>query len=313
MGIYDREYIRGDSSTGPGFFATTPVTKWLIVINVAVFFLQSMDLIPPEVIREWLEATPSHIFKHGRVWELLTATFLHADPMHLVLNMLFFWFIGREIETMYGSRDFLAFYLSAAVISTLVWAIVQSLTGDPTPLVGASGAVMAVAMLYVLYYPRREILVFFVLPVEAWILGLIYVFWQVFTLIKGNSYDAVEAHLAGVAYGFLFKEFDLRWSRMPWMRARRPRFRLITPEPREKPSSGGRAPTSKPSWATNSAAASKPTSASVAVIAEEQLDARVDEILAKIAREGRTSLTDEENRILQEASRRARDKRSDRL
>lgn len=313
MGIYDREYIRGDSS-GPGFFATTPITKWLIVINVAVFFLNALELIPNEVVRDWLEATPSHIFREGRVWELLTATFLHADPAHIVLNMLFFWFIGREIESMYGSRDFLAFYLTAAVFSTLIWAIAQSLTGDDRiPLVGASGAVMAVATLYVLYYPRREVLLFFVLPVEAWILGLIYLFWQIFAWSKGNSYSAVEAHLAGVAYGFLFKRFDLRWSRMPWSRVRRPKFRLITPEPREKPSIGGRAPVSKPSWATNSSAMAKPASAAVAVLAEEQLDARVDEILAKIAREGRTSLTDEENRILQEASRRARDKRSDRL
>ena len=313
MGIYDREYIRGDSS-GPSFFATTPITKWLIVINVAVFLLSALELIPNEIVSDWLEATPSHIFKQGRVWELLTATFLHADPTHIVLNMLFFWFIGREIETMYGSRDFLAFYLSAAVLSTLAWAILQSQSGEErVHLVGASGAVLAVAALYVLYFPRREVLLFFVLPVEAWILGLIFLVWQIFSWGKGNSSSAIEAHLAGVAYGYLFKRFDLRWSRMPWSRVRRPKFRLIMPEPREKPSSGGRAPVSKPSWATTSSAMAKPASASVAVLAEEQLDARVDEILAKIARDGRTSLTEDENRILQEASRRARDKRSDRL
>ena len=45
---------------------------------------------------------------------------------------------------------------------------------------------------------------------------------------------------------------------------------------------------------------------------EEQLDARLDEVLAKIAREGRGGLTEEDHRVLQEASRRARDKRSDR-
>jgi hypothetical protein len=51
----------------------------------------------------------------------------------------------------------------------------------------------------------------------------------------------------------------------------------------------------------------------VAVFPPEQLEARLDEVLAKIAREGKAGLTDEENRILLEASRRARDKRSDRL
>jgi hypothetical protein len=54
-------------------------------------------------------------------------------------------------------------------------------------------------------------------------------------------------------------------------------------------------------------------SGSVSVLPEEQLDKRLDEVLAKIAREGRASLTDEEDRVLQEASRRARIRRSDRL
>ena len=55
-----------------------------------------------------------------------------------------------------------------------------------------------------------------------------------------------------------------------------------------------------------------PKSSSVSVLPEEQLDARLDEVLAKIAREGRGGLTDEDQRVLQEASRRARNKRSDR-
>jgi hypothetical protein len=49
------------------------------------------------------------------------------------------------------------------------------------------------------------------------------------------------------------------------------------------------------------------------VVSQESLEARLDEILVKIAREGRASLTDEETRILEEASRRARDKRSERI
>ena len=56
-----------------------------------------------------------------------------------------------------------------------------------------------------------------------------------------------------------------------------------------------------------------PSAALTLVIAEEQLDARLDEVLAKIAREGRGGLTEDENLVLQEASRRARNRRSDRV
>ena len=66
-----------------------------------------------------------------------------------------------------------------------------------------------------------------------------------------------------------------------------------------------------PDLVARPAAASKPST--TAVLPEEQLDARLDEVLAKIAREGRAGLTDDENRILQEASQRARNRRSDRI
>ena len=95
----------------------------------------------------------------------------------------------------------------------------------------------------------------------------------------------------------------------------RRRLRIVSPEAREKPATR---PTTGPTWSSNTAGVSKPsTSAPSAaltlVIAEEQLDARLDEVLAKIAREGRGGLTEDDNLVLQEASQRARNRRSDRV
>jgi membrane associated rhomboid family serine protease len=311
MGIYDREYYRGETR-GPGLFSTAPVCKAIIVINVGVFLLDQLMLGESSRFDEWFAATSQGILRQGRIWELLTATFLHADPFHLVGNMLFFWVVGREMEAMYGQRDFLALYLSAGVFSTLVWAIADSFSPAESRhvMIGASGAVLAVVVLYALYYPRRELLFMFVIPIEMWLLVVLFLAYQVFLFLRGGDIQvAVESHLAGAAYGYLFKRFDLRWSQLPFIRARRPRFRVIPAEPREKPLP--RTSTSGPTWAANSASVSKP--ASTAVLPEEQLDARLDEVLAKIAREGRAGLSDEENRVLQEASRRARNRRSDRL
>src|SRR5438270_14020013 len=107
--------------------------------------------------------------------------------------------------------------------------------------------------------------------------------------------EAVAAHLSGALYGYLFKHFDLRLSRLSWKRMRRPRLRVIAPDPREKsvPRS------SSPNWSSNAATVSKPTVVAT-VIPEEQLDARLDEVLAKIAPEGRDGLSAEENLALQE-------------
>jgi membrane associated rhomboid family serine protease len=314
MGIYDREYYRGETRGSGWLSGASPACKTIILINVVVFFLQ--QVLDPEFVNEYLAASSEGIFRHGRVWQLLTATFLHDSVFHILWNMLFLWMVGREMESFYGSRDFVAMYLGAAVVSTLGWAALDALTQPSNPflqshrMVGASGAVMAVVVVYALYYPRREVLLFFVLPVEMWLLVVVYLGSQVWDLLQPgpNKRIAVASHLTGALYGYLFKHFDLRWSRLSWSRMRRPRLRVIMPEPREK---GVPRPAS-PTWSPNPATAPKPTTTTV-VVPEEQLDARLDEVLAKIAREGRGGLTEEENRVLQEASRRARNRRSDRL
>jgi hypothetical protein len=168
-------------------------------------------------------------------------------------------------------------------------------------MVGASGAVMAVVTLYTLYFPKREILLFF-FPMPMWAVLAIYLVLPIF-----QPRVAYETHLIGAGLAFCFKQFDLRWSRLVDGRFRRPRLRVVTPSAREpaRPRARGLDP------GVGEGLGVRPSS--VSVLPEEQLDAQLDEILAKIAREGRGALTDQEQRILQEASRRARDKRSDRL
>ena len=320
MGFYDREYYREETRGSGWFTGVAPACKTIILINVVVFVLQ--QTFDPgsqtEFVRNYLEASSEGIFHHGRVWQLLTATFLHATFSHILWNMLFLWFVGREMESFYGTRDFVAMYLGGAIVSTLGWALVDEFSPNPmggsSTMLGASGAVTAVVVLYALYYPHREVLLFFIVPVEMWLLVVIFLAFQVWQFLQPHAHmtEAVAAHLTGAIYGYLFKQFDLRWSRISsrisWKRMRRPRLRIIAPDPRDRPLP--RSPGS--SWSSNPPTSPKPSSATV-VVPEEQLDARLDEVLAKIAREGREALTEEEKGVLQEASRRARNRRSDRL
>ncbi|HKI17584.1 MAG TPA: DUF1751 domain-containing protein, partial [Isosphaeraceae bacterium] len=163
--------------------------------------------------------------------------------------------------------------------------------------------------LFTLYFPKREFLFVFV-PVPMWLLLTIYLFFPLLPFLNGageTSEIAIESHLAGAGFAFIFKQFDLRWSRLITGRIFKPRLRIFSPVPREQTRT--RSPSS--SW-TSSSAGTGGKPASVSVLPEEQLDARLDEVLAKIAREGRSGLTEEELRVLQEASRRARIRRSDR-
>ena len=321
MGIYDREYYRDDSRGSGWFSGVAPACKTIIVVNVVLFLAFWSPVKSP--LREMLEANSDAIFKHGRVWQLFTAAFLHDSHslFHVGWNMLFLWMFGREVENIYGSREFSIFYVSAAVFSMLCWAVVDRFTPGAGfhNAIGASGAVMAVVTVYVLYYPHREMLLFLVLPVEAWMFLALYLGYDAILLLQhlqgvgtGPAFAvAFAAHLGGALYGYLFKRFDLRLGHLLSQKNRRPRLRIVSPPPRER---DRERPSPLP--ATSSRTASVGSAAkgpSPSAFPAEQLDARLDEVLAKIAREGgKSGLTEEEHHILLEASRRARDRRSDR-
>ncbi|GAC1343343.1 MAG: rhomboid family intramembrane serine protease [Isosphaeraceae bacterium] len=314
MGFQDREYYR-DATRGSGFFTgESPAVKTIILVNVIVYLGQLFHLIPTE----HFAARAADIFEHYRIWELLTSAFLH-DPdnkFHIFFNMLVLWFVGREMESLYGTREFTWFYLSAAVLSCLIWSLVEYFAParfSGSFYLGASGAIMGVFVLYTLYNPMREVLLFFVLPMPMWLVLVFYLGGDFVGIIQRNS--GIEAgavafagHLGGAAYGFLYKFFDLRISRLWSYRPRKPRLRLISAEPRLRV-----APLTKRGAGRTQPSSGGQTSAPRAKAGEtfEHFEARLDAVLAKIHDQGRDSLTAEDQSILDEASRRARDKRTD--
>ena len=309
MGIYEREYYRDDSRGSGWFSGPDAACRTLIALNVVVYICQ---FIFPN-LTDYLKASATTVFAHYEVWRLLTAAFAHDvdSPFHLLFNMLLLWTFGKELESLYGLRDFLFLYLTAAVVSTLGWTALDSfIDGGRNSVIGASGAVLALAVVYALFYPRREFLVMFVLKMEVWVLvSLGIVFDLLFLLSRSDSGVAYAAHLSGAAYGLAFKTFDLRLSRFTSGRWRRPKLRIVRPEPREREREIPIARAGQ-SWSPEPASPSRSTMS--VVLPQELLDAKLDEVLAKIAREGRGNLNDEDNKVLQEASRRARNRRSDR-
>src|SRR5438270_6810290 len=99
MGIYDREYYRGETRGSGWLTGQAPATKAIIIINVVVYFLQ--PYLESAGWYSYLEASSRGIFRQGYLWEALTATFLHGDIRHILWNMVFLWMVGREMESFY--------------------------------------------------------------------------------------------------------------------------------------------------------------------------------------------------------------------
>jgi membrane associated rhomboid family serine protease len=295
MGVYDRDYYRQDSPGGGVLGGVAPVCKVLIAINVAVFVLQTMTMRSQAFdVTLWLELWPERVVSHFELWRLITYAFCHSPEniWHLAGNMFFLWICGTQVEPIYGPREFLRFYLTAAALAGIGFLAFDLVFGRGSPMLGASGAVMGVAMLCAMYYPTMKILVMFVIPVELrWLVGIGVVLdlYSTLTEIGGRSpLDNVAhtAHLAGLLYGFLYKKLDLRYSRLladwSWPGLKR----MVRTATKRKPE---HVKLYEPPQET---------------VPSADLNRRVDEILAKISAHGESSLTESERDLLKEASRR---------
>lgn len=289
MGLDNRDYAREEER---GFQLRAPQTMigTLILINVAINLL---DIFSEGKIGETFGLTAQVFHKPWYFWQVLTYGFMHStgDILHVVFNMFGLWIFGREIEQLYGKREFLWIYLAAITVGGLAWLGVQMLpSASPARLVGASGAVTCITVLFALHYPSRIILIFGILPVAAWILCTIFVLQDIAGAL-GNRYNvgdntAYIAHLGGAAFAFAYYRFGWNFSRALPDRFELPSFKRIF----------NRGPKLK----LHDPATEPPP---------PSLDAEVDRILAKINATKFESLTEEERRTLERASARYQKRR----
>ena len=129
---------------GSGLRITSPVSA-LILFNVAVFFAEAVfDRINGSGAFFGIFGLSLSALEHGRVWTLITYSFLHADILHILCNMVGLYYIGKYVERVAGARKFLALYFGGALAGAALWLGMSALGQTREVLVGASASVMAV-------------------------------------------------------------------------------------------------------------------------------------------------------------------------
>ncbi len=286
--LSDRSYMRDDYPR-----ESTSALTWILCALVAGFVVQN-------VFGRWLGSSSFETLfgltlgslRQGYVWSLLTYPLLHTNLLHLLFNGLGLFFLGREMLPMLGTRRFLGLLATAAVVGALFWLVVHTLNGNPGQLLGASGCVMALFILFACVYADREItfLLFFVIPLRikpkylAWVLIGIDLLGFLFSEIPGRAFDtgvAYSAHLGGILVGWLY-------------------YRFVHASQGLDRASG----LSLPSWLRRRAkapATTRPSAPAVPGKTSPALRAEVDRILDKINSQGFGALTDQEKRVLDEA------------
>jgi len=236
MGIYDRDYYRSDTdSSAPSMMraaSAMSMTNKLVVANVVVYILCWLaGNSNPQLDNKIYDALSidSSFFTHPwQIWRLITAGFMHAAAwgpstntgvMHIAFNMFGLWMFGRFVEQRYGAKEFLRFYLLAIIASSLIFAASYYFLALPEGVpvvraVGASGGVVAVVILYCFLYPKTKLLMMMIIPVDAWVAGLMYVGYDIYLGVQssagGSTGIAWQAHLGGAAFAALY--FKLGWK-----------------------------------------------------------------------------------------------------
>jgi len=262
------QYYYRRVSFGPAFSGSSMVTK-IVVANFVAFLL---EYIFAPGFMHLFALSPWLVIHRFYLWQLFTYMFLHFGLWHLLINMFIVWMFGSTLESVWGSRKFLRYYLACG----LGGAVFSFLFAYNAQTLGASAAGFGLLLAYAMLFPDNLIYIWFLFPVKAKHLVL---FLAALELVQGVSGPkgvggiAYFAHLGGMVAGLVFFRQEIGRFR-PFRRFGR-WWRNYNYRRRSR-------------W-------------------EQQQRAKVDSILDKIASKGYENLSPTEKRILENYSRRQKE------
>lgn len=159
MGLYSRGYMSDETQpkgkVGSWFTGPSRGTAWLILLNVVVSLASIFGTQVEAWIKTYLSVTPEWWWQ---AWRYVTFQFVHANLLHLVLNMVGLYFLGRPVEWEWGRRKFVIFYLACGAAAGIIHAAFWQVRGQPeVHLVGASGGVYGLVVACAILFPRMQI------------------------------------------------------------------------------------------------------------------------------------------------------------
>jgi rhomboid family protein len=247
----------------------TESVKTILIINVAVFLAS--------IFARWFpwgifELRPALIVNKLMIWQAVTYMFVHYDHWHLAINMLMLWFFGPAIESVWGPKKFMFYYILCGVGGAL-GAFIFSFNSST---IGASGAIFGLLVAYAVMFPETVVLVLFFFPMKIKYAVIFFAGINLLGAVSSSSSGISHvAHLGGALFGYIYLKNE--WLKF-WLK----RFSLFSSKP------------------------TKPKKHKTQEKGKDQEDKEVDGILDKISKTGMSSLTRQERRILDERSKKDR-------
>jgi len=184
------------------------ITLTIIIVTsiVSVMAFQNPDMVRKGVF------SPYTVARHNNEWHrFITSGFLHANWLHLLLNMYVLYMFGNLCESYFeavfhpaGKVLFLAMYLLAIPISE-TYSFIKHRDNYMYHSLGASGAVSAVVFAGILFMPWSQIgIIFIPIGIPAFIFGPLYLAYSAYMAKQGTDNIGHDAHFYGAVFGFIF-------------------------------------------------------------------------------------------------------------
>ncbi len=302
MSVDNRDYMRNNGPTGKsGGPSTWSVITWLIVVNVAIYFIQIFSG-TYSGLSNFMALTYERLFS-WQAYTLVSYQFSHGDLLHLAGNMLGIYFVGKLLLQSVHPRHILPLYFLGGIVGGLAQIAFNIITRTDGIIVGASASLMAILFATIALNPNREIrfLFMFFVPVRMTLkqIGLLVLIINFVTLLSqqfigirpGSAAVGVIAHFGGAAMGWiymktLFQTVEARGNREKKVAKQKKKFGIrVIRDAKATPVDDSKTDTKRKSKQKKT-----------------YVNTDVDAILDKISAEGIHSLTPEEKKMLEKSS-----------
>jgi membrane associated rhomboid family serine protease len=165
---------------------------------------------------------PYKVFQLKEYHRLVTHGFIHADFVHLFFNMFIFYQFGEQVELVFtqewafrqvlpsqpfwgvntGRAMFVILYFGAILAGALP-SLLKHRNNPNYNSLGASGAVSAVLLVFILMFPMAQLALFFIIPMPAFVAGILFFVYEGYMNKRGRTGIAHDAHLYGAVFGLV--------------------------------------------------------------------------------------------------------------
>lgn len=189
-------------------------------IAIRLIFWNILFFVVPEVIFallklfsvyinyiDYVSLSSNSINLFWKPWSIISYAFFHSGILHLVMNMLMLFYVGRLFTTFFTQKQLLGTYILGGIFSGLIFIVgynfLPALNNVNADMVGASGAIMAILIATTTYQPFMEVRLFGVWKLPLWQIAFLFLFIDMIQLSISNTGGHI-AHLSGALFGFIY-------------------------------------------------------------------------------------------------------------